>query len=287
MKYLKLIRVKQWIKNGFVFVPIFFSGKLLDANYLQLTCLGFIIFSFAASSVYVLNDFVDIKADQNHPEKKKRPLASGAISKTTALAIMGLLILIVAGIITYLGNWSVAVITAVYIIMNIGYSFGLKHIAIIDLLIISFGFVLRVFMGGSITGIPISDWAILLTFSLAMVLAIGKRRGEIMNAQLTGNTRKALDGYNVDFLDMALAVSSIITIVCYVMYTISAEVQERIHHYVFYTFIFIFIGLLRYLQQTLVFNNTESPTKMLYKDLFLQITILLWGVSFILLIYFK
>lgn len=287
MKYLKLIRVKQWIKNGFVFVPIFFSGKLLDANYLQLTCLGFIIFSFAASSVYVLNDFVDIKADQNHPEKKKRPLASGAISKTTALAIMGLLILIVAGIITYLGNWSVAVITAVYIIMNIGYSFGLKHIAIIDLLIISIGFVLRVFMGGSITGIPISDWAILLTFSLAMVLAIGKRRGEIMNAQLTGNTRKALDGYNVDFLNMALAVSSIITIVCYVMYTISAEVQERIHHYVFYTFIFIFIGLLRYLQQTLVFNNTESPTKMLYKDLFLQITILLWGVSFILLIYFK
>lgn len=171
--------------------------------------------------------------------------------------------------------------------MNIGYSFGLKQIAIIDLLIISFGFVLRVFMGGSITGIPISDWAILLTFSLAMVLAIGKRRGEIMNAQLTGNTRKALDGYNVDFLNMALAVSSIITIVCYVMYTISAEVQERIHHYVFYTFIFIFIGLLRYLQQTLVFNNTESPTKMLYKDLFLQITILLWGVSFILLIYFK
>jgi len=241
----------------------------------------------SASAVYTLNDYIDVKSDQNHPEKKNRPLASGAIKKSSAIVLMAFLIIIIAGIVFYIGNWKVAAVAAIYMLINLGYSFGLKHIPIIDILIIAIGFILRVVMGGVITGIPISDWAILLTFSLAMVLGIGKRRGELINSELSGNTRKALDGYNVDFLNIALAVCSVVTIVCYVMYTLSPEVQARIHHYVFYTFVFIFVGLLRYLQQTLVYNKTESPTKMVYKDLFLQITIFLWGISFVLLIYFR
>ncbi len=287
MKYLQLIRIKQWIKNVFVFVPVFFAGKFTDSDLLLLSFLGFIIFSLSASAVYTLNDYIDVKSDQNHPEKKNRPLASGAIKKSSAIVLMAFLIIIIAGIVFYIGNWKVAAVAAIYMLINLGYSFGLKHIPIIDILIIAIGFILRVVMGGVITGIPISDWAILLTFSLAMVLGIGKRRGELINSELSGNTRKALDGYNVDFLNIALAVCSVVTIVCYVMYTLSPEVQARIHHYVFYTFVFIFVGLLRYLQQTLVYNKTESPTKMVYKDLFLQITIFLWGISFVLLIYFR
>ncbi|BAP30389.1 ubia prenyltransferase [Chryseobacterium sp. StRB126] len=292
-KYLKLLRVEQWVKNLFVFVPLFFSGNITNLDLLTKSIFAFIIFSFAASVVYILNDYNDIEADRKHPEKRRRPLASGAISKSTAI---GILIGLVIADIAFVGFaqlyfqqplWKFAIIIAFYVVMNLAYTFRLKHVPIIDIFIIAIGFVLRVLAGGYITGISISQWAILLTFVLALVLAIGKRRGELINAQVSGKTRKALDGYNVQFADIALSISITLAIVCYLMFTLSPEVQARFHERVFYTVVFVVFALLRYLQQTLVYNRTESPTKIVYRDRYIQVTLLLWVATFLIQIYFK
>jgi decaprenyl-phosphate phosphoribosyltransferase len=174
-----------------------------------------------------------------------------------------------------------------YFLMNIAYSFKLKHVAIVDICIIAIGFVLRVLAGGYATGIPISQWAILLTFVLALILAIGKRRGELVNAKVSGRTRKALDGYNVLFADITLSISVTLGIISYLMFTVTPEIQDKFGHKVFYTVIFVVFAFLRYLQQTLVYNKTESPTKIVYKDRYIQVTILVWVFSFLLLIYYK
>ncbi len=174
-----------------------------------------------------------------------------------------------------------------YFVMNLAYTFRLKHIAIVDISIIAVGFVLRVLAGGYATGIVVSQWAIILTFVLALVLAVGKRRGELVNTQLSGNTRKALDGYNIQFADIVLSISVTLAIVSYIMFVISPETQKEFTNKVFYTFIFVIFAFLRYLQQTLVYNRTESPTKMIYKDRYIQVVLALWGFAFLILIYFK
>ena len=304
-KYLKLLRVEQWIKNFFVFIPLFFSGNITNLDLLTKSLFAFVIFSLAASCIYIINDYTDIELDKKHPEKKNRPLASGAISKSTAITILSILIISCISLIIFSQNyfnlsvlkirtaiinfnlWKLAIIIGVYFFMNLAYTFKLKHVAIVDITIIAIGFVLRVLAGGYATGILISQWAILLTFVLALVLAIGKRRGELINAQISGKTRKALDGYNVQFADIALSISCTLAIICYLMFTLSPEVQHRFHSRVFYTVIFVVFAFLRYLQQTLVYNKTESPTKIIYKDRYIQVTMLLWITAFLLQIYFK
>jgi len=270
-----------------VFLPIFFASKIFELDLLTKTFIGFIIFSFISSCVYIINDYQDIEADKLHPEKKNRPLASGAVSKRNAILTLFFLLIIVVTLLCFFGNIKTIVFISFYFVMNLAYSYRLKHVPIVDVVIIAVGFLLRVLVGGSITEIFVSDWTVILTFTLALILALGKRRGEILNAQLTGKTRKALSGYNREFLDICISLACGITIVFYVMFILSPEVQQKFHHYIFYTFIFVFVGILRYLQQTMVFNKSESPTKLIYKDLFLQMTIVLWGLAFVLLIYFK
>ncbi len=290
-KYLKLLRVEQWVKNAFVFLPLFFSGNFFQEGLLLQSIYAFVVFSLTASCIYIVNDYSDIEADKKHPEKKYRPLASGVISKPLALSILASLILGNVGLMWFgqqyfgINIWKFGAIILFYFVMNLGYTFHLKHVAIIDVCIVSLGFVLRVLAGGYATGIPISQWAILLTFVLALVLALGKRRGELINAQISGKTRKALDGYNVQFADIALSISVTLAIICYLMFTVTPEVQSKFGMKIFYTVLFVVFAFLRYLQQTLVYNKTESPTKIVYKDRYIQITILLWMMSFLFLIY--
>lgn len=264
----------------------------MDTDLFSKSCVAFIVFSLTASCIYILNDYMDIELDKQHPEKRNRPLASGAIGKKTAIGIFVLLIALAVGFTLYMQNQGLeiqnfATVIISYFVINILYTFKLKHVAIVDICIIATGFVLRVLAGGYITGIVVSQWAILLTFILALVLAIGKRRGELINAQINGKTRKALDGYNVQFADIALSISCALAIVCYLMFTLSPEVQQKFHPRVFYTVIFVVFAFLRYLQQTLVYNKTESPTKIIYKDHYIQATMLLWLIAFLLQIYFK
>lgn len=291
--YLKLLRVEQWVKNLFVFIPLFFSGKIFETTQLFETIFSFIIFSFTASSIYIINDYSDIESDRVHPEKCRRPLASGAISVGRAKLVLVGLVISTIGLIISLSDvfgYNVLKFGAVissYFVMNLAYTFRLKHIAIVDISIIAVGFVLRVLAGGYATGIVVSQWAIILTFVLALVLAVGKRRGELVNTQLSGNTRKALDGYNIQFADIVLSISVTLAIVSYIMFVISPETQKEFTNKVFYTFIFVIFAFLRYLQQTLVYNRTESPTKMIYKDRYIQLVLALWGFAFLILIYFK
>ncbi|WP_312556571.1 UbiA prenyltransferase family protein [Empedobacter brevis] len=285
--YLKLMRVNQWVKNLFIFLPVFFSGKLFDIDLFIESFYGFLIFSFVASSIYIINDYVDIEKDKKHPEKKNRPLASGKISKKKALVLFFVLIIFCSILILLFGNKQVAILVAIYFFMNLAYSFKLKQIAILDVMIIALGFLLRVFVGGYMTGILITDWTILLVFDLALILALGKRRGELINADLEGITRKSLDGYNLNFLNSALSITCTVAVICYMMFILSPETQSKFHHYIVYTFVFVFAAVLRYLQQTFVYLKTESPTKLIFKDHFLQFLIIMWGISYILLIYFN
>src|SRR5690606_4353510 len=176
-KYFELIRIHQWIKNLFVFLPVFFSGQLFNRQQVFLSGIAFLIFSFTASAIYILNDYRDIESDKLHPEKKNRPLANSSIKKSKAILTFIFLLTAASALMCFYANYKVITIVSVYFFMNVGYSLGLKHIAIIDVFIISIGFLLRVLAGGFITGIPITDWTILLTFSLALILALGKRRG--------------------------------------------------------------------------------------------------------------
>lgn len=285
MDYLRLIRIKQWLKNLFVFLPIFFAGKILDLHLLLNSIVAFFSFSFIASSIYIINDYIDIEKDKMHPEKKNRPLAAGKIRINHAIIVFLFLVLAsyFMGYLTH--SWGVILIISVYFVMNLAYSFKLKQIAIIDVVIIALGFLLRIYMGGFATNLPITVWAILVTFFLALVMALGKRRGELINVQLTGETRKALDGYNLQFIDIAITMVSTCFVVCYIMYTLDPVIKMNFHYYIVYTSLFAVIGILRYLQLTFVYNKTESPTKVLYRDLFLQIDLAIWVVMIFILKY--
>lgn len=283
---LNLFRVHQWVKNLFVFLPAFFSGRLLEIPVFKESVGAFFLFSFTASIIYIINDYKDIEKDKLHPEKKHRPLASGTISKQTALLLLiPLAVLVVIGAYFFLNIQAIVVLTA-YFLMNLAYTFYLKSIPIVDVTIIALGFVFRVLFGGFVAAILVSKWALLLTFSLALILALGKRRGELV--LMPSSTRKALQGYTVEFLNIALTIAISITLVSYIMYAVSPEVIKNFgSDYLYVTTLFVLMGLLRYLQQSMVFNKTESPTKFLYKDHFVQLMVFLWVVSFFVIIYFK
>ncbi|MEI6408205.1 MAG: decaprenyl-phosphate phosphoribosyltransferase [Bacteroidota bacterium] len=282
-----LMRPEHWVKNLFLFIPAFFAAKLFDPVLFERALLGFAAFCCMASAVYVLNDMVDAPQDRNHPDKCKRPLASGALNNRQAIVV--LVLLFAAG--TFGAsqlNGEALFITLLYFVINLFYSFSLKHIAIIDISLIGVGFLLRVFMGGAATGVAVSQWLIVLTFLLALILGLAKRRGEYMLAMDGQPFRKALEGYNLPFLDAGMVVCSTVSIVAYLMYCFSPEVTGRIgSDKIFYTTFFVVIGILRYLQLTLVYNKTESPTRALLRDLFLQIVLLAWIGSFAWFLYVK
>ncbi|MEM6262547.1 MAG: decaprenyl-phosphate phosphoribosyltransferase [Bacteroidota bacterium] len=282
---IQLIRVHQWVKNLFVFLPAFFAVRLDDPQVLINSLFAFLAFSVTASSIYVINDYLDIEKDKLHPEKKSRPLASGALSKPAGLSIFAVLAIISIGL-TFLIGWEAATFLGAYFVMNLAYSFKLKEIAIIDIAIISTGFLLRVFVGGAAASIPVSNWLVLLTFLLAMLLALAKRRGEMVLQTKIGKTRKSLEGYNLQFIDQAMVFMAAVTVVSYIMYTVSPEVMHRIKSdRVYLSTIFVILGVMRYLQQTLVFHKTESPTKVLYEDRFIQLVLIAWIGFFAALLY--
>ena len=285
-QYLSLLRPKHWIKNAFIFLPLFFSGEIFNVEKL-LSCLtGFMAFSFIASAVYILNDYMDIEADKKHPVKCSRPLASGAVSKKAAITLF--LICVALGFaVAALVKLKFLFVLMLYFAMNLGYSLGLKNISVLDIVLVAMGFVLRIKAGGVIALIGISQWLMIMVFLLAMFMAIAKRRDDVLIKLDSGlDMRKAIKGYNLEFLNVMLSLFTGIIIIAYLMYTISPEVMERWNTYrLYYTSLFVIVGLMRYLQITFIENNTGSPTDLLYKDKFLQVTLVLWIISFYLIIY--
>jgi 4-hydroxybenzoate polyprenyltransferase len=284
---LVLLRVEHWVKNLFIFIPAFFAGHLFELEILERAFWGFFGFCLMASAVYVLNDLVDAPQDRNHPDKCRRPIASGSIRPPQARVILAVLLsmgLLTSGL---LGP-EMLFYSVSYFLVNVAYSFSLKHLALIDVSLIGLGFLFRVLAGGIVTGVVVSQWLIVLTFLLALVLGLAKRRGEYIIAMGENNFRKALEGYNLPFLDMAMVVCSTVSVVAYLMYCFSPEVAERIgSDKIFYTAFFVIVGILRYLQLTLVFNKTESPTRALLRDRFLQVVLMGWIGCFVWLLYAK
>ena len=291
--YIKLLRPKDWAKNLFLFIPSFFAGKLFNPlsfeNQFYLLIGGFFAFSFLASSIYIINDYRDIEDDRKHPVKRNRPLASGKVKKSIALAI-SIILLVLGFVISYLldATGKFLFITGIYYVLNLLYSFGVKNWSIVDILVLAAGFVLRVKGGATLGDIHTTEWLIIMTFLLALFMAIAKRRDDVVLKVNTGTeVRKVVKGYSLEFLNTLLGLFCAILIVSYINYTVSGALYKEFGHRLYYTSLFVIAGVMRYLQITMVQNKAGSPTEILYKDRFIQLTIILWIASFYFILYMK
>lgn len=286
--FIKLMRVQQYVKNLFIFLPLFFGFALSNIDSLARTAAACALFCLVASAVYIFNDYRDCEDDRKHPVKRDRPLAAGRISKKSALIVMAVLAAAGCGG-AFLLNRNIFYIMLAYIVMNVLYTMVLKHIALVDVMVIAIGFVLRLFVGSIASEVDLSMWIIIMTFLLALFLAFGKRREDVFIYLEKGEkARKSIDGYNIEFLNISMIIMATVTIIAYIMYTISPNILKSANNHsdkIYLTVLWVILGILRYLQKSFVYNETGSPTRVLYTDRFLQIVLLGWIISFGLLIY--
>ena len=275
-EYLKLIRVKHWLKNGLVFLPLFFSINLFNTEYYLGAILAFIVFSFSASIVYVLNDISDV--EKLHPVKKKRPLAAGTISIKQAKIVIAVLVLLSAIMIYYVykttNNLLTIFIPIIYIVLNILYSKWLKHIPIIDVVILVSGFVLRVMYGGVSIDVEVSKYLYLMIIFGSFYLGFGKRRNEIIK---NGNkSRKVLQLYNQDFLDKNMYVALALAIVSYTLWCVDPTTVQRIgNDYLFWTIPLLMVILQLY-SLNIEGNSHGDPIEVILGDKKLLITAIIY-----------
>jgi 4-hydroxybenzoate polyprenyltransferase len=282
----KAMRPKQWTKNLFVFAALIFDRKLFDLYSLERTLMTFGLFCLLASSVYILNDIMDIEADRSHPVKKNRPIASGKLPISLAV-IVAILLLAVALTGSYLLNFGTFIIFVIYFVLNLAYSKWLKHIAIIDVLIIAACFVLRVAAGVSVIQVErFSPWLYVVTTLFALYLGFGKRRAElsVLIPENTTSHRRVLAGYSIELIDQLITIVSATTIIAYSLYTFSAPNLPE-NHTMMLTIPFVLYGIFRYLSLIQINKKGGEPEDLLLNDRPLQITIVLWGIAVILIFY--
>lgn len=283
----QLMRPKQYVKNIFVFLPIFFGGFLHNEKSLEKALIAFFVFCTAASCIYIINDLRDVKEDKLHPTKRYRPIASGTVSRGQAFLIFSLLLVISLSVsFIFLDKYSFFIIVG-YISLNILYVYKLKQIAIVDLFCVAFGFVLRVYMGAFATHVPISSWLVLMVFLLAVFLVTTKRWDDMcLGFEDKVKVRSSLSGYNITFLSAVMQITVTLNLVSYVMYCVSPKVVENFgNEYVYFTFIWVFAGFMRFLQIVYIEKKCPSPTKILYSDRFIQFAVLLWVLHFYWIVY--
>ena len=286
---IRLIRPHQWVKNLVVLLPVFFGGALLHIESVYAGLVTALCFSFAASSIYCLNDIVDVEDDRQHPIKCHRPMASGAISITQGYTLM-FLMFVLSMLSTFLLRQSqleTASVILFYWLLNIAYCLKLKQYAIIDVCVVSFGFVLRILAGGYATSIHLSKWIVLMTFLLMFFLSFAKRRDDVVRMNETGHApRQNTIRYNLTFINQAITITSSVTLVCYIMYTVSPETIQNFHtDYLYLTSVFVLVGLLRYIQIAVVDKRSGDPTKVMLHDRFMQFVVLAFGLAFLFIIY--
>ena len=285
-----LLRIKSWIKNGFLFLPLVFAMKLLSFDLFSKTILAFISFSFACSFIYILNDVFDAEKDKIHPRKKNRPIPSGVVSKSMALGIAILLLGISIGIFVFFNlNFQFLCITLLYVVLNVAYTLILKQINLIELFVVAVNFVLRVLAGCFVIDVMPSHWILVVTFFLSLMLILVKRKSELLilkeNAQ---GHRAVLKNYSLEFLDKLIYISATITVTSYILYSIDPLVIKSLHtDKLMYTSLFVIIGVFRFIQisEGKEYDGEGDPTTILYKDRFTQIIIACWLASVYLLLY--
>lgn len=287
MNILKILRPHQWVKNTFIFIPLFFGGSLFDMEDWTSSLVAFVAFSFAASAIYSINDIVDVEADKKHPKKCKRPIAAGLVSKRQASLLAIILAIAALALPFLLNNWMLSVVIALYLAMNLCYCIRLKHYAIIDVCLVALGFVMRIVAGGVATDIVLSRWIVMMTFLLTLFLSFAKRRDDVLIMNETGMApRKNTSRYNLTFVNQAITITGGVMLVCYIMYTVSPEVIERFNSPNLYmTSFFVILGLLRYIQLTVVDERSGEPTRLVLSDRLIQLIIAGWIISFAIIIY--
>ena len=286
---IKVARPTHWIKNLFVFLPVFFGGGLLNTSEAVSAALTFLSFSLAASAIYCLNDIIDVNADRAHPVKCKRPIASGAITIPQAYGMMALsmLVAIVLMFLLPAGQTKTIFVIVAYFLINVAYCLRLKDYAIIDVCIIASGFVLRILAGGYATGVQLSKWIVLMTFLLTLFLAFAKRRDDVLRMNTTGQAPRAnTSRYNLTFINQAITITAGVMLVCYVMYTVSPEIIAQFGTDKLYlTSILVILAILRYLQISFVDEKSGDPVKVALSDRATQLILLAWLLSFLVIIY--
>lgn len=282
---IKTMRVRQWTKNGFIFFGLIFDKQLFMLEPFLRTVLGFFLFCLVSSAVYLFNDIADVEADRNHPEKKYRPIASGKLPINMALAT-GLILTAIAIPLGYLLSPAFALLLTVYLAINVLYSRWLKHVSILDVMIISSGFVLRVAAGVALITVErFSPWLYMITILFSLYIGLGKRRAEMnLLAHGASSHRKVFDGYTIPLLDQYITIVSGMTIVAYSLYTFSAPNLPE-NHAMMLTIPFVVYGIFRYLQLIQVGHAAGSPDEVALKDRPLQFTVLLWGLTVIAIFY--
>ena len=287
MKYLRLLRVKHYIKNGLVFLPLFFSKSFSAAEKLMQTLLAFAVFCLLSSAVYIINDIRDAERDQNHPTKRNRPIASGAVGKRTAAVICALLL---AGVCVLIGltgkGLMVWLVPAIYLAINTAYSMGLKNVPIADIAILAAGYLLRVLCGSVFTGIAISGWLYLTVIAIAFYLGLGKRRGEILRYASGDDTRPVLKFYNQGFLDKNMLMCVTLGIVFYSLWTVDAVTIERVGgEQLVWTVPLVIIIFFRY-SMSIEGKSDGDPVEVVFKDKVLLALAALLGAALCFIVYF-
>ncbi len=271
------LRPQEWTKNLLVFTGLIFSRSLTDAHNIWISFLGFVIFCCASSGIYLFNDLCDIKEDREHPVKKNRPLASGALNVNLARFVMVLLFLIASFGALWL-NHSFALIIGVYLTTCLAYSFKLKDIVILDVILIASGFVLRAISGAVIIGVEVSEWLVLCTSMVALLVGFGKRRHElVLLEELAGNHRRSLSDYSLSFLDSIMNICAGAAVLTYALYTRADETVQRVgSRAMLLTIPFVIYGVFRYLFLIHERKTGGDPVQLLFRDRPTLLNLLLW-----------
>jgi len=282
--FFELVRWNHWVKNVFVLAPLFFSGDYYDISNVAEALKPFFIFCLVSSCVYIFNDLLDYEADSAHNKKRLRPLPSGRIGKPMAVLILSIMF-ISACLLLYTLRMPINFIYVVslYALINLVYSTGLKHIPVLELILVSSGFVLRLVGGGEALSIVLSPWIITATASLSLLITVAKRRSDLVQRSDPEEQRASLIGYNVEFLNALLSILVSVTIVVYVIFSISDYATERYGRFIIFSSIPVLIGLFRFLQLAIVFERGDFPTELITRDKGIIASILLFVCIFILI----
>ena len=280
------MRPRQWIKNSFVFAALVFSRQFMDGEKILISIAVFILFSLLSGSVYLVNDVLDREADRGHEKKSCRPIAAGRVPPALAItaAVISSLVALFGA---FLINPDLILISLGYLILITAYSLILKRIVIVDVVVIAFGFILRVLAGGVAIGVPVSEWLFICTFLLSLFLALSKRRHELMLVETeTGEHRKTLSEYTDHLLDQMIAVVTSATLIAYSLYTLAPRTRLEVSPRLYYTIPLVLYGIFRYLYLIHRKDAGGEPGRTLFSDRALLVDVLIWVLSIILILRF-
>jgi len=287
--YIRLARPNQWIKNMFLFASLIFSRHLFEGDFVLTELHAFLVFCLLSSAIYVLNDVADREADSLHPIKRTRPIAAGTISPAAGV-VFALLLLVVTAVLAGMLSRSFQYAAAIYAVLNIGYSFWLKRVMLVDVFIIAAGFMLRVLAGAFAIDVEVSHWLVLCTLFVSLFLAISKRRGELMLVRDANNysERPVLREYDIAFIDQIITVTAAGMAISYALYTVADRTVAMFKtENLIFTTVFVLFGIFRYLFVLKQKKIEDNPAVLLLSDPVMIVNVGAWFVSCVLIIYFN